>query len=101
MTTEDPALERARRRAGELKEFYGHLVTYVLVCTLLVIIDLADNSASGTEFIGLSWAYWPIFGWGIAVAIHAFKTFFSADGWEERKAEQLYEKEKQRDLQDH
>jgi hypothetical protein len=101
MAFEDPALERARRRAKELKEFYSHLVTYGLVCTLLVIIDLADNSASGTEFIGLSWAYWPIFGWGIAVAIHAFKTFFGVGGWEERKAQQLYEKDRQRDLLDH
>ncbi|MBT8165574.1 MAG: 2TM domain-containing protein [Acidimicrobiia bacterium] len=101
MAHEDPALVGARRRAKELREFYSHLVTYVLVCTLLVVIDLANNSASGTEFLGLSWAYWPIFGWGIAVAIHAFKTFVGVDGWEERKAEQLYEKEKERDLLDH
>lgn len=103
MTVEDPALERARERAKELREFYGHLITYVLVCTLLVVIDLADNSASGTEFVGLSWAYWPIFGWGIAVAIHASKTFVGvgAGGWEERKAQELYEEEKQRDLLDH
>jgi len=102
MPVEDPAYKRARERAKELREFYGHLITYVLVCTLLVIIDLADSSAADTEFIGLSWAYWPIFGWGIAVAIHAFKTFVGGGGgWEERKAEELYEKEKQRDLIGH
>jgi hypothetical protein len=70
MTEQDPAMERARKRARELKDFYGHLVTYVLVCSLLVVIDLADSSEAD-EFIGLSWAYWPILGWGIAIVIHA------------------------------
>lgn len=101
MTIDDPALDRARQRAKELREFYGHLITYVLVCTLLVIIDLADQSAGDTEFLGLSWAYWPILGWGVAIVIHAVNTFSNLSGWEERKAQKLYEKEKQRDVLGH
>jgi len=101
MTPGDPALERARKRAKELREFYGHLITYVLVCTLLVFIDLVNNSPTDTEFLGLSWAYWPILGWGVAIVIHAINTFFGFSQWEERKAHELYEKEKQRDLLDH
>ena len=101
MMPEDPALERARARAKELRDFYGHLITYVLVCTLLVVIDLADNSPADTEFLGLTWAYWPIIGWGVFVAIHAINTFLGFRRWEERKTQELYEKEKQRDLLDH
>ena len=101
MTENDPAMERARERAHELREFYKHLVTYVLVCSLLVVIDLADSSAGDTSFIGLNWAYWPIFGWGIAVLIHAVSVFFTSGNWEERKAEKLYEKEQHRPLGHH
>jgi hypothetical protein len=97
MTEHDPTMERARNRAKQLREYYGHLVTYVLVCSLLVVIDLADGSA-GTEFIGLNWAYWPIFGWGIAIVIHTISVALPFAGWEERKAQELYEKERQREM---
>lgn len=95
MNEQDPAMERARARAKELVEFYGHLLTYVLVCSLLVVIDLVVSSG-GDTFLGLHWAFWPIIGWGVAILIHAISVFFSLGGWEERKAQQLYEKERQR-----
>ena len=101
MTAEDPLLERARARAKAQREFYRHLIIYVLVCTFLVILDLSNDDPGNPErFLGLNWAFWPVIGWGAAVAIHGFKTFVgtaSADRWEERKVQQLYEKEKQRD----
>ena len=100
MTEHDPAMERARARARELRDYYGHLITYVLVCTLLVIIDLADGSA-GTSFIGLNWAYWPIFGWGIAIVIHTISIAVPLKDWEERKAQRLYEKERNRAIHGH
>ncbi len=96
----DSAMERVRNRAKDLREFYGHLTTYVLVCGLLVVIDLLDSSTA-EEFLGLNWAYWPIIGWGIAVTIHAVSVFLPLAGREERKAEQLYEKERQRQLLHH
>ena len=99
MTGEDAALERARQRAKELREFYSHLIVYVVVCTMLVIFDLANEDPNNPEvFIGLNWAFWPVIGWGVFVAIHGAKTFLGLGGWEERKALELYEKEKQRDL---
>ncbi len=100
MTEIDPAMERARKRARTLKDFYGHLISYILVCGLLVVIDVLDGSA-GTTFMGLNWAYWPIFGWGIFVLWHAVSVFFSLEDWEERKARQLYEKDKGRELGAH
>ena len=98
VTSPDPALERARSRAKELREFYSHLITYVLVCSLLVIVDLAAEDPTNSEvFIGLNWAYWPVIGWGAFVAIHGIKTFFGLGDWEERKAKELFEKEKRKE----
>ena len=97
MTGRDQAMERAQRRARQLREFYGHLAIYVLVCAFLVVIDLVTGS-SGSTVLGLDWAYWPLTGWGVAVAIHAISVNFAkASTWEERKAEELYEEERQRE----
>jgi hypothetical protein len=101
MTEQDPAMEKARARAHELKDFYKHLITYILVCGLLVVIDLADRDVGAGTFLGLNWAYWPIIGWGIAVVIHALSVFLPFRGWEERKTMQLYEKEQRRRLGQH
>ncbi len=98
MTESDPAMERARSRAKELREFYSHLTTYLVICTLLVIIDLVNDEPGNPDtFLGLDWAFWPVIGWGVFVAIHAIKTFFGLGDWEERKARQLYERERQRE----
>lgn len=40
MTQEDPALARARKHVKDVRDFYYHLMTYVLVNALMVIIDL-------------------------------------------------------------
>ena len=99
--TLDPAVEdteawkRARKRARRLREFYGHLMTYVLVSTLLVVIDLATGS-SGRTFLGLDWAFWPIGGWGVGVLLQAVRLFGRGATWEQRKAEELYAKERER-----
>lgn len=45
-----------------------HLFVYVAVNALLFVIDLSG----GPETV---WFYWPLFGWGIAIAVHAFLTY--------------------------
>jgi hypothetical protein len=96
MTQED-LRERAEQRVRELKDFYGHLTAYVLICTLLVIVDLASSGSGSGTFLGLTWAYWPVFGWGIAIVFHAVSTFFQPTRWEERKISQYMEKEARRE----
>ncbi|MGI9612938.1 MAG: 2TM domain-containing protein [Acidimicrobiales bacterium] len=92
---EDPAWIRAKQRARSQREFYGHLSVYVLVSALLVVIDVAGGSGAST-FLGLDWAFWPIGGWGIAVLLHAVRVFGPSSNWEERKAAQLYQQERDR-----
>lgn len=68
----------------DLKGFYSHLANYVVIISLLFIINFMTDS-------GYMWAWWPALGWGIGVlnhAIHVFEVFnwFSAR-WEKRQIE--------------
>lgn len=92
---DDPAWVRARARATAQRDFLLHLGIYVLVNALLVVIDVAAGT-SGTTFLGLDWAFWPIGGWGLGLAIHGMWAYGIGRGWEERRAAQLYEQERQR-----
>lgn len=75
------AEKRARKRAKEIRDFVGHLGSYLSVIFVLLVINLLTSPDS-------LWFYWPMLGWGIAVAIHAINTFgpghFFDDAWEER-----------------
>ncbi len=67
-----------------IKDFYTHLTSYVLVITLLFII----NFVTGT---GYMWAWWPAMGWGIGIISHGLSAFevlniFGPD-WEKKQIE--------------
>jgi len=68
----------------ELKGFYSHLMNYVVVISLLFVINVF-------AFPGYIWAVWPALGWGIGVLSHAASVFewfswFNAD-WEKKQIE--------------
>ncbi len=50
-------------RAERRRSFLSHATTWVIVCTALLGLDVLDG--------GGFWFYWPLFGWGIAVALDA------------------------------
>ena len=89
MAQEDPALVRAREHVTEVRDFYYHLMVYVLVNAMLVVIDRGGGANSG--FMGLDFAYWVILGWGFGVAGHAISVFFG-----EYRVQREYEEEKER-----
>jgi hypothetical protein len=91
MTQEDATLERARKHVKEVRDFFYHLMTYVLVNALLVIIDRRVDTGGG--FLGLDWAYWVILGWGFGILGHAVSVFFG-----DYRVQKLYEQEKNREL---
>lgn len=68
----------------DLKGFYSHLTNYVVIISLLFIINFTTNS-------GYIWAWWPALGWGIGVlnhAIHVFEVFnWFGVRWEKRQIE--------------
>jgi len=79
------AERRARKRVREMRDFYSHLATYLVVNLLLVSINLWTG--------GYFWAIWPLMGWGIGLASHAVEVFglfgIGSKDWEERKVREL------------
>lgn len=71
-TTPDDIETRARRRVGIKLGFYTHAVVFVLVNLGL----FALNTATG----GARWSHFPLWGWGLGLAIHGIVTFISLRG---------------------
>ena len=65
----------------ELKGFYIHAATFVLVNIGLFLINLLMG--------GSWWFFWPLIGWGIGLGAHAVNVFgigsTLGQDWEERK----------------
>lgn len=89
---EQQAYQRAIERAKELKKFYAHLGTYVVMSLFFFILNLVTSN-------GHWWFYWPVLGWGLGVALNAVKVFAYGSGWEENKAKEILEKEQNKKWQ--
>lgn len=68
MTSIDDRRQAAIRRLGAKREFRLHLAVYLLVNTMLIIIWAATGAA-------YFWPIWPIGGWAIGLAAHAFTVY--------------------------
>jgi len=88
----DAQYRQARQRVLQLKGFYSHLFSFVVVNAGLVAINLLFSPGS-------LWFMWPLLGWGIGLLSHAagvfrpFKIF--PRGWEERKIREYMDKARQ------
>jgi hypothetical protein len=56
----------ARKRKAEWR---SHLFSYIGVNGFMLCINLVTSGS-------ISWAIWPLLGWGIGMAIHTFNTWF-------------------------
>lgn len=86
----DDSYMRALNHVDELKGFYYSLISYCLVIPFLIFINYKTSW-------GFQWFWFPMFGWGIGIAIQAFKVFVN-DGafgrnWEKRKMEEYMKNE--------
>jgi hypothetical protein len=82
----DAELERARERAKAIQGLYTHLLVFAVINAGLFLINWVMRGPDGAW-----WFYWPLLGWGVALAIHVVVTFvpvFSPD-WAERRAERM------------
>ncbi len=86
---EQTRYEEARKRVEEIKGFYVHLASYVLINAALILINLLTSPNN-------LWFIWPLFGWGIGLIVHAFSVYSGLWGksWEERKIKEIMEKDK-------
>ncbi|MCJ7472261.1 MAG: 2TM domain-containing protein [Actinobacteria bacterium] len=84
--------KRAQKRVADIKKFYSDLIGYVVIITILFIIDLFTTP-------GEWWFYWVALIWGILVILHAVKVFafrsLDSKKWEEDKIKEILDKEKQ------
>ena len=89
---QDPAYEHARKRVEELRGFYTHLIVYFAVNLGLFALNMLTNRHT-------FWFLWPLIGWGSCVLIHAATVILGSPfskKWEERKIQQLTERERSR-----
>ena len=65
--------------------FYIHLAVFVVVMTLLFVL----NATAGNVW----WVQWPLLGWGFGVLIHGFAVFGKAPDffreWQLRKIHEI------------
>lgn len=83
--TETEAMEYVK----DIKGFYSHAIKYVVVISILIIIDLVTTP-------GKFWFYWPALGWGIGLFMHGMSVFeimsFFGAGWEKKQIEKRMKK---------
>jgi hypothetical protein len=82
--------QTAKKRVEDIKGLYIHVGLYLIVNLGLFTINMLTNPDQ-------LWFYWPLLGWGVGVAIHAF--VFATEGkwlgpeWEDRKIHELMERD--------
>ncbi|MFD2541884.1 2TM domain-containing protein [Lacinutrix gracilariae] len=86
--TKEDAYYRAKKRVEEIKGFYGNLTSYCLVIPFLIFINYNTSWS-------FQWFWFPLFGWGMGLVIHAFTVFGYGKTWEERKINEILEKEQE------
>ncbi len=91
------AYEMALKKVKKIKGFYIHLTVYVIVNTF-IIISTINKSAIGNEIFFKWETFSTAFFWGIGLLAHAFSvfapSFILGDKWEERKIQELMDKDK-------
>lgn len=84
--------QRAKKRTEQLRKFYKHLVTYVVINMFISGYKINENMGNGDTFEEAffnldTFIVWIV--WGAFVALQAVKTFkptiIMGSDWEERK----------------
>ena len=83
---ENTAYFRAKKRVEELKGFYGNLISYCIVIPILIFVNLTYSPQ-------FQWFWFSAAGWGFGVLMHSFKVFGYSSNWEERKIQEILNKE--------
>ena len=87
LLSENAAYARAKKRVEELKGFYGNFSTYCIVIPSLALINYIT-------YWDHKWFIYPMLGWGLGVLFHGVSVFGYGKSWEERKIQEIINKEK-------
>ncbi|MDP2088301.1 MAG: 2TM domain-containing protein [Flavobacteriaceae bacterium] len=77
---------KAKERVDKLKGFYSNLVAYCCVIPFLIFINLKTSPH-------FYWFWFPMLGWGLGLTFHALETFGYSKDWEEKKIQEILNKE--------
>lgn len=82
---------RAKKRLKDVKEFYSHLIVYVVINLMLFIINLVFTR-------GIWWFWFPLIFWGIGLLFHFLGIFVFGNKvfgkkWEEKKIKEYMEED--------
>ena len=83
---ENNAYYKAKKRVEELKGFYGNLISYCCVIPFLIFINLKFSPH-------FQWFWFSAAGWGFGLIMHALKVYGYSSNWEERKIQEILQKE--------
>lgn len=83
---EQDAYYKAKKRVEQIKGFYSNLLSYCLIIPFLIFINYRTSW-------GFQWFWFPMLGWGMGLTFHAFGVFGYGKSWEERKIQEILEKE--------
>ncbi|TJY36204.1 2TM domain-containing protein [Pontimicrobium aquaticum] len=95
----------AQCRVEKLRNFYIHLIVFIVVNSVISTVKIIRNMQNGESFQE-AFFDWNTFGlwmlWGIGLAIHAFAIFGLAfilgNNWEEQKIKQFMQEEERNNL---
>lgn len=91
MTEEDKkrlnSFQRAQERVEEMKNFYTHLIAYLMINPFLILVNYFT-------YWDFQWFWFPLFGWGLGLAAHALTLYGFGSQWEEQKIRRLMEEDK-------
>jgi uncharacterized ion transporter superfamily protein YfcC len=79
----DDLRARAVKRLKKRRDFYGHLLIFVMVNTFLVVIWAVTNSG------GFFWPIFPMVGWAIGVVMNAWDVWRGDELDEDRIATEM------------
>ncbi|WNM20330.1 2TM domain-containing protein [Flavobacterium capsici] len=82
---ENMAYMKAKERVEKLRGFYSNLISYCCVIPLLIFINLRTTS--------FQWFWFPMLGWGLGLTFHALETFGFGKSWEEKKIQEIMNKD--------
>jgi hypothetical protein len=93
---------KAKNRVEKLKGFYNHLAIYIIVNLIITGFKVSNNLDNWTNFKNDLFSIdvlsvWTI--WGLVLLIH-FISLTYGQGWEERKIEELMNKELSKNSKD-
>ena len=95
MENSENSYQRAKERVEELKKFYSHLLSYIVVNVFLASLNYYSNEWRNP------WFLWVTASWGIGIVFDALRAYqinpMFNKNWEERKIKSfMKEEEKQR-----